>query len=183
MMECKKALTEANGDFDEAVKNGMIEIVSDELYERYLANVQAQTVNEGVCNGSGLKLVYSPLNGAGNKLVRKILGRIGVEDIIVVPEQEMPDPNFTTLEYPNPEDPKAFTLALKLAKEVKALGEEAKVALRNARQDAMNGIKKAEELTEDQKKSAEEDIQELINKYNKIIDEKIKEKEDELMSV
>ena len=68
-------------------------------------------------------------------------------------------------------------------KQVKTMGEEAKVALRNARQDAMNSIKKAEELTEDQKKSSEEDIQELINKYNKIVDEKVKEKEDELMSI
>ena len=68
-------------------------------------------------------------------------------------------------------------------KQVKEMGEDCKVALRNARADAMNSIKKAEELTEDQKKSSEEDIQELINKYNKVVDEKIKEKEEELMSV
>ena len=68
-------------------------------------------------------------------------------------------------------------------KQVKEMGEDCKVALRNARADAMSSIKKSEELTEDQKKSSEEDIQELINKYNKIVDEKIKEKEDELMSV
>ena len=68
-------------------------------------------------------------------------------------------------------------------KQVKEMGEDCKVALRNARADAMTSIKKAEDLTEDQKKSSEEDIQELINKYNKIVDEKIKEKEEELMSV
>jgi len=68
-------------------------------------------------------------------------------------------------------------------KQVKEMGEDCKVALRNARADAMNSIKKNEELTEDQKKSSEEDIQELINKYNKIVDDNIKEKEDELMSV
>lgn len=68
-------------------------------------------------------------------------------------------------------------------KQVKEMGEDCKVALRNARADAMTAIKKAEDLTEDQKKSSEEDIQELINKYNKIVDEKIKEKEEELMSV
>ena len=63
------------------------------------------------------------------------------------------------------------------------MGENAKVALRNARQDANNSIKKDEELTEDQQKSMTEEVQELINKYNKIVDEKIKEKETELMSV
>ena len=68
-------------------------------------------------------------------------------------------------------------------KQVKEMGEDCKVALRNARADAMNAIKKSEELTEDQKKSSEEDIQELINKYNKTVDDKIKEKETELMSV
>ncbi len=68
-------------------------------------------------------------------------------------------------------------------KQVKEMGEDCKVALRNARADAMNSIKKAEDLTEDQKKSSEEDVQELINKYNKVVDEKIKDKVEELMSV
>ncbi len=68
-------------------------------------------------------------------------------------------------------------------KQVHEMGEQAKVALRNARQDANNAIKKDEELTEDEEKSLMNDIQELINKYNKIVDEKIKEKEQELMSI
>lgn len=68
-------------------------------------------------------------------------------------------------------------------KQVHEMGENAKVALRNARQDANNSIKKDEELTEDQQKNMTEDVQELINKYNKIVDDKIKEKETELMSV
>lgn len=68
-------------------------------------------------------------------------------------------------------------------KQVSEMGEQAKIALRNARQDANNAIKKDEELTEDNQKSLQEDVQELINKYNKIVDEKIKEKETELMSV
>ena len=67
-----------------------------------------------------MKIVYSPFNGTGNVPVRRILSELGFKNVYVVPEQEMPDPNFTTLEYPNPEDPKAFTLALKLAKEKKA---------------------------------------------------------------
>lgn len=68
-------------------------------------------------------------------------------------------------------------------KQVNEMGEQAKIALRNARQDANNAIKRDEELTEDLQKGLQEDVQELINKYNKIVDEKIKEKETELMSV
>ena len=68
-------------------------------------------------------------------------------------------------------------------KQAHEMGENAKVALRNARQDANNKIKKDESLTEDQKNQSQEDVQELINKYNKVVDEKIKEKETELMSV
>lgn len=69
------------------------------------------------------------------------------------------------------------------AKQAREMGEQAKVALRNARQDANNDIKKDETLTEDQQKAYQEDVQELINKYNKLVDDKIKEKENELMSV
>lgn len=105
-------------DFDEGVKSGMIELIGDELYDRYLDRVQEQSVNPGICKGSGLKVVYTPLNGAGNKLVRKILSRIGVEDVTVVPEQEMPDGNFTTCPYPNPEIKEALRLGLELCDKV-----------------------------------------------------------------
>ena len=101
--------------FEDGLANGMIEWISDSLYETYLENVQAQSVNPGVCSGSGLKVVYTPLNGAGNKLVRKILDRIGVEDIVIVKEQEMPDGNFTTCPYPNPEIREALQLGLELS--------------------------------------------------------------------
>jgi phosphoglucomutase len=67
-----------------------------------------------------LKIVYTPFNGTGNIPVRRILSELGFQNVFVVPEQEKPDPNFTTLAYPNPEDPKAFTLALELAKKEKA---------------------------------------------------------------
>ena len=76
--------------FEEGLESGLIEIIDDSLYEKYLDNVQAQSVNKDICKGSGLKVVYTPLNGAGNKLVRSILDRIGVEDVIIVPEQEKP---------------------------------------------------------------------------------------------
>ena len=73
-----------------------------------------------ICRGSGLKVVYTPLNGAGNKLVRKILGRIGVENVVVVPEQENPDGNFTTCPYPNPEIKEALAVGLKLCEKEQA---------------------------------------------------------------
>ncbi len=106
-------------DFDEAIKKGLIEYVDDSVYETYLDEVMKQQVNPGICKGSGLKVVYTPLNGAGNKLVRKILNRIGVEEVTVVPEQEMPDGNFTTCPYPNPEIREALAKGLELCEKVK----------------------------------------------------------------
>lgn len=107
-------------DFDKALDIGMIEWIDDSLYDSYLDKVAEQRINPDVCRGSGLKLIYSPLNGAGNKLVRKILARIGVEDITVVPEQEMPDGNFPTCPYPNPEIKEALELGLRLCEKTGA---------------------------------------------------------------
>jgi len=107
-------------DFDEGIKNGMIEWIGDDLYETYLANVRKQSVNPDMCKGSGLKVVYTPLNGAGNKLVRKILAQIGIENVIVVPEQEMPDGNFPTCPYPNPEMKEALAVGLALCEKEQA---------------------------------------------------------------
>ena len=101
-------------DFDEAVKSGMIEYVDESVYDTYLEKVMEQQVNPGVCKGADLKVVYTPLNGTGNKLVRKVLGKIGVNDVIVVPEQELPDGNFTTCPYPNPEIKEALAKGLEL---------------------------------------------------------------------
>lgn len=101
-------------DFDEAVKNGMIEYVDESVYDTYLEKVMEQQVNPGVCEGADLKVVYTPLNGTGNKLVRKVLGKIGVNDVVVVPEQELPDGNFTTCPYPNPEIKEALAKGLEL---------------------------------------------------------------------
>ncbi len=114
-----------NGDiklisFEEGLESGIIEFVGEEVYESYLAKVQEQSVHAGVCKGSGLKVVYTPLNGAGNKLVREIFKRIGVENVIVVPEQEMPDGNFTTCPSPNPEIKEALSLGLALCEKEQA---------------------------------------------------------------
>lgn len=101
-------------DFDEAVKSGMIEYVDESVYNTYLEKVMEQQVNPGVCKGADLKVVYTPLNGTGNKLVRKVLGKIGVNDVVIVPEQELPDGNFTTCPYPNPEIKEALAKGLEL---------------------------------------------------------------------
>ena len=101
-------------DFDEAVKSGMIEYVDESVYDTYLEKVMEHQVNPCVCKGADLKVVYTPLNGTGNKLVRKVLGKIGVNDVVVVPEQELPDGNFTTCPYPNPEIKEALAKGLEL---------------------------------------------------------------------
>lgn len=105
--------------FEEGLDAGKIMYIDNALYENYLEQVQSQSINPGVCKDAGLKVVYTPLNGAGNKLVRKILSRIGVQDVTVVPEQENPDGNFPTCPYPNPEFKEALALALQLAEEKK----------------------------------------------------------------
>ena len=102
-------------DFDEAVNKGLIEYMGQDVIESFLDEVQKQCVNPGICEKAGLKVIYTPLNGTGNKPVRRILNRIGVKDIFVVPEQENPDGNFPTCPYPNPEIRQAFELALKAA--------------------------------------------------------------------
>ena len=101
-------------DFDEALKSGMIEYVDDSVYDSYLDKVLEQQINPGICKGAGLKVVYTPLNGCGNKLVRKVLAKIGVEEVVMVKEQELPDGNFTTCPYPNPEIKEALQKGLEL---------------------------------------------------------------------
>ena len=104
-------------DFDEAVASGMIEYVDDSVYDTYLEKVMEQQVNPGICKGADLKVVYTPLNGCGNKLVRKVLSKIGVETVDIVKEQELPDGNFTTCPYPNPEIKEALQKGLDLCEE------------------------------------------------------------------
>ena len=105
--------------FDEGLKKGSIEYIKQDVIEEYYKNVLSQGIHTDLVAQSGLKVVYTPLNGTGNKPVRAILNRIGIENITVVPEQENPDGNFTTCPYPNPEITEALQLGLKLSKEVK----------------------------------------------------------------
>ena len=101
--------------FEDGLASGMIEYIKQDVLEAYYNNVIAQGLNVELCATSGLKVVYTPLNGAGNKPVRNILNRIGIKDVVVVPEQENPDGNFTTCPYPNPEITEALSLGLKLS--------------------------------------------------------------------
>jgi len=105
--------------FEDGISSGMISYISDDVIEKYYENVIAQGIHTDLVKDSGLNLVYTPLNGTGNKPVRTVLNRIGISDITVVPEQEMPDGNFTTCPYPNPEIREALELGLKLSYEVK----------------------------------------------------------------
>lgn len=105
-------------DYDTAVAQGLIRIVGDEVLESYMQQVLAQQINPGLCQDAGLRVIYTPLNGTGNLPVRQVLSRIGVEQVTVVPEQELPDGNFPTAPYPNPEIRQAFACALKLAETV-----------------------------------------------------------------
>ncbi len=107
---------------EEAVKAGLYQVIGKEIDDAYMAELKKQIIHPEVITemAEDISIVYTPLHGTGNVPVRRVLEELGFKKVYVVPEQEMPDPKFTTLEYPNPEDPKAFTLALKLAKEKNA---------------------------------------------------------------
>ncbi|MCR4727480.1 MAG: phospho-sugar mutase [Lachnospiraceae bacterium] len=107
---------------EEAKAKGLYIVIGREIDDLYMAELKKQIIHPEIIKevAKDIKIVYSPFHGTGNVPVRRILKELGFENVYVVPEQELPDPDFTTLEYPNPEDPKAFTLALKLAREVKA---------------------------------------------------------------
>lgn len=106
-------------DKDAAKAAGLYEVIGAEIDDAYMAELKKQIIHPEVIAevADDIKIVYTPLCGTGNKPVRRVLSELGFKNVYVVPEQENPDPNFTTLDYPNPEDPKAFTYALRLAKE------------------------------------------------------------------
>ncbi len=106
-------------DFDAELKKGTISYISDEIKEAFYNSVLAEGINTELCASSGLKVVYTPLNGTGNKPVREILKRIGITDVTVVKEQENPDGNFTTCPYPNPEIREALQVGLSYCDKVK----------------------------------------------------------------
>ena len=99
---------------EEGIKSGLIRYIDDKCIDDYMAEVKKQSVHPEICAGAGLKVVYTPLNGTGNKPVRRILKEIGIKEVVVVPEQENPDGNFTTCPYPNPEFKEALQKGLEL---------------------------------------------------------------------
>ena len=105
-------------DFDTAVAEGKIEYIGNDIIEEYLNCVLACRVAPEA-DVKSLNVIYTPLHGSGNKPVRSILKKIGVNNVTVVPEQELPDGNFPTAPYPNPEIRQAFECALKLANKIK----------------------------------------------------------------
>ena len=109
-------------DKEEAIKAGLYQVIGKEIDDAYMEELKKQIIHPEIIKevADDIRIVYSPFHGTGNVPVRRILSELGFKHVYVVPEQELPDPDFTTLEYPNPEDPKAFTLALALAKEKNA---------------------------------------------------------------
>lgn len=105
-------------DFDEAVSSGKIRYIGEDVIEKYLNEVQKCSVADGI-DLSGLNVIYTPLHGSGNKPVRAILDKIGIKNVTIVKEQELPDGNFPTAPYPNPEIKQPFEIALRLAKDIK----------------------------------------------------------------
>lgn len=106
-------------DYDKAVTDGFIKVIGKEIDDAYIAELKKQNIHpEAITKvAKDIKIVYTPLHGTGNIPVRRVLAELGFENVYVVEKQEKPDGNFPTVAYPNPEDSKAWTLALELAKE------------------------------------------------------------------
>ena len=105
--------------FEDALAQGKAEYIGKDVIDRYLDKVAEQGIHTDLVADSGLKVVYTPLNGTGNKPVRAILKKIGIKEVTVVPEQELPDGNFPTCPFPNPEIKEALAKGLELCKTVK----------------------------------------------------------------
>ena len=107
---------------EEAIQKGLFNIVGTEMDDKYINTLKKLILNPEIVKEQGkkLKVVYTPLHGTGNTVAERLLKEIGIENLYVVPEQKDPDGNFPTVDYPNPEDKKAFKLALELAKKVDA---------------------------------------------------------------
>ena len=107
---------------EEAKSKGLYNVIGKEIDDKYINQLKSNVLNPEIVReeGKNLKVVYTPLHGAGNEMVQRILSEIGMQNVYVVPEQEKPDGEFPTVDYPNPEAKEAFKMALDLAKKVDA---------------------------------------------------------------
>ena len=107
---------------EEAIEKGLFNIVGKEMDDKYIETLKSKILNPEIVReqGKDLKIVYTPLHGTGNMVAERLLNELGFKNVYVVPEQAKPDGNFPTVDYPNPEDKKAFKLALELAEKVDA---------------------------------------------------------------
>lgn len=108
------------GNFEELLTKGTVKYIADSVIENYFKAVKSQSINGDTLDISDFSVIYTPLHGTGNKPVREILRRIGIESVAVVSEQELPDGNFPTAPYPNPEMKQPFELALRMAEKCNA---------------------------------------------------------------
>ena len=106
-------------DENEALDKGSLVYIGEEIVTKYIERVKDLCINKDLVKeqGKDLKIIYTPLNGTGNKPVRRVLKELGFQHVSVVPQQELPDPDFSTVGYPNPEDKKVFALGIELARE------------------------------------------------------------------
>ena len=101
---------------EEALRSGKFQVIGKEIDDKYIENVKAQVVNQDAIDRmqKDITIIYTPLHGTGNIPARRVMKELGFENVYVVPEQELPDGNFPTVSYPNPEAEEAFALGLKL---------------------------------------------------------------------
>lgn len=105
-------------DFEEALSKNLITILDNEVDDEFIKAVKKQVLRQNTINeyGKKLKIIYTPIHGTGNKPVRRVLNECGFENVMVVKEQELPDSNFSTVKYPNPEEKSVFNIAIEMAK-------------------------------------------------------------------
>lgn len=109
-------------NLDTAQEMGLFSIIGEEIDNMYINDIQSLLINKDIIEkySNSLRIIYTPLHGAGNIPVRRSLGTAGFKEVYVVKEQELPDPNFSTVKSPNPEDHSAFNIAIKIAEELEA---------------------------------------------------------------
>jgi phosphoglucomutase len=107
-------------DLSDALNNGIMSIIGEDIDKAYIERVKALTIRKELVGSSAgdLKIIYTPIHGAGNMPIRRVLKELNYTNVSVVKEQELPDGNFPTAPYPNPEEPKVFEIALRMAKEI-----------------------------------------------------------------